>query len=90
MLTTAHGCAIMVITVERGLHMATVEGKQVKVGDTVGFKCDIEQYGVITKIKKDWNGYTLVLESPYDEGFQGGYIGGQYTHEERAEDCWVD
>ena len=71
--------------------MAKVEGKTVKVGDTVGFKCDIEQVGEIVKIKRDYLGKpVLVLKSIWDEGFDGEYIGGEEYTEERAEDCWID
>jgi len=66
---------------------AMVDGQEVKVGDYVGFKCDIEQSGRIVKITKDWRGATLHLEDEY--GFEGGYIGGETTHTERAEDCWI-
>jgi uncharacterized protein YkvS len=62
-----------------------VEGKIVKVGDVVGFKSDIEQYGRIIKINP--NG-TLVLENK--NGFDGGYIGGQTVTTEEASRCWID
>ena len=42
--------------------MAKVDGQQVKVGDWVGFKSDIEQYGKITKIVGDQ--LTLVGRRP--------------------------
>ena len=66
---------------------AIVEGKEVKVGDWVGFKCDIEQSGRIAKIEKNWRGSILHLVS--EDGFEGGYIGGETTHEEEAERCWL-
>lgn len=56
----------------------------VKVGDVVGFKCDIEQYGKVVKIE----GTRLTLENEY--GFDGEYIGGQTVTVEDARDCWVD
>jgi len=70
---------------------AKVEGKIVKVGDCVGFKCDVEQSGEIVKIKFDsnsrYNGAVLVLKSEY--GFCGDYIGGQTETEVYANDCWL-
>ena len=65
--------------------MAKVEGQPVKVGDYVGFKCDIEQGGVIYKIAGD----RLFLRAG-PEGFEGGYIGGQETTVQMASDCWID
>lgn len=65
--------------------MATVEGKTVKVGDYVCFKSDVEQCGKITKI--DGNRLTLFRD---DEGFDGGYIGGQNYTVELASDCWIE
>jgi hypothetical protein len=64
--------------------MAKVDGQTVKVGDCVGFKSDIEQYGTIIKI----NGDMLTLECK--EGFEGGYIGGQTITQERVDYCWID
>jgi len=59
------------------------------IGDWVGFKCDIEQSGRITAIKRNWAGQRVyVLENP--NGFIGEYIGGDTTTEELAEDCWED
>lgn len=57
---------------------------EVQVGDWVGFKCDIEQYGKIVKIV----GNDLFLENP--NGFDGEYIGGQTEYVEQAERCWSD
>jgi hypothetical protein len=65
--------------------MTTVEGKTVKVGDYVSFKCDVEQGGVIYKIE----GPRLFLAAGPD-GFEGGYIGGQETTVQQASDCWID
>jgi hypothetical protein len=68
--------------------MATVDGQTVKVGDCVGFKSDIEQWGEIIAIRKNPNGYwELVLENT--NGFSGDYIGGSTKTVERASDCWV-
>lgn len=57
--------------------------KTVKVGDVVGFKCDIEQHGRVTAIDGDW----LTLEN--SAGFEGGYIGGMRKTRELASDCWM-
>lgn len=68
---------------------ATVEGKRVKVGDSVCFKCDIEQSGRIVQIKRgSWGGVELVLENP--NGFQGEYIGRQTRTVQQASDCWIE
>lgn len=66
--------------------MARVDGQVVNVGDAVGFKCDIEQWGYITKI----NGSMLTLKAPYDSGFNGDYIGGNEYHVVDADSCWID
>lgn len=47
----------------------------IKVGDIVEFKSDVEQSGRITKIV----GRNVYLEALTNEGFSGGYIGGQTT-----------
>jgi hypothetical protein len=65
--------------------MAQVEGKTVRVGDYVSFKCDIEQSGRITKIEGD-----RLFLSAGPNGFEGGYIGGQDTTVQRASDCWIE
>jgi hypothetical protein len=70
------------------MNTTTVEGKQVTIGDVVGFKCDIEQYGKITKIERDRYGVvTLTLEA-FGQ-FHGEYIGGKTETTERADDCWI-
>jgi len=69
---------------------AKVEGRTVKVGDHVGFKCDIEQGGQIVEIKEcpfRRGAMVLVLENKY--GFSGEYIGGQTRTEVDASDCWI-
>lgn len=64
-----------------------VEGHTVKVGDYVGFKCDIEQVGRITSIRADrYRGDILTLVNP--NGFEGEYIGGETETEQEARDCW--
>jgi hypothetical protein len=66
-----------------------IDGQSVKVGDSVGFKSDIEQGGEITKIKRSqWgNGYTLTLRN--EDGFSGEYIGGDTVTTVDSSDCWV-
>jgi hypothetical protein len=66
---------------------ALVEGTVVSIGDRVCFKCDIEQSGVVTAIKKTYMGTSLTLESR--NGFSGDYIGGETVHTEMAADCWI-
>ena len=67
---------------------ATVEGKTVRIGDIVGFKCDIEQTGRIEDITVDrYRGDVLTLSNP--NGFSGDYIGGETITDEDARDCWV-
>ena len=69
--------------------MARVEGRIVRVGDWVGFKSDIEQYGQIAAIKEDWRrGDMLTLKN--ENGFQGEYILGHVVTEVYADDCWLD
>ena len=65
-----------------------VHDVEVKVGDWVGFKSDIEQSGQIVEIKKSYMGHSLVLENRH--GFQGEYIGGETITTQLARDCWAD
>jgi len=67
---------------------AIVDGQEVKVGDWVGFKSDIEQSGQVVEIKSSYMGASLVLENK--SGFQGGYIGGDTITTELARDCWLE
>jgi hypothetical protein len=63
----------------------------VKVGDWIGFKCDIEQSGQIIEIRRSktlGGGYEFVLENK--NGFSGGYIGGATQTIEHANDCWAE
>jgi len=64
--------------------MAIVNGQEVKVGECVGFKADIEQYGEIYKIR----GNTLYLKATSEEGFEGDYIGGEMFTAEDTRNCW--
>ena len=56
----------------------------VSVGDSVNFKSDVEQHGVITKIDGPW----LTLHNP--NGFPGDYL--RYATEtvEHQNDCWKE
>lgn len=65
---------------------AKVEGQIVKVGDVVGFKSDVEQYGVITAIK----GNNLTLKAGGEGCFHGDYIGGSTSTVVSADRCWID
>ena len=70
------------------LTTTTVVGKEVKIGDIVGFKCDVEQYGQITGIERDRYGKViLILKASHQ--FTGEYIGGQQVTKEMADDCWL-
>ena len=67
---------------------AIVDGKIVKVGDSVCFKSDYEQCGQIIEIKNSsWNGKILVLENK--SGFGGEYLRYATITEEPASDCWL-
>ena len=68
--------------------MAQVDGIEVKIGDWVGFKSDIEQSGKIVAIKQTYAGASLTLENT--SGFSGGYIGGKTITTELARDCWLE
>jgi hypothetical protein len=65
-----------------------VHDVEVKVGDNVAFKSDIEQWAKIIEIKKTYAGVALVLENKY--GFSGDYIGGETITTQLARDCWAD
>jgi hypothetical protein len=67
---------------------AIVDGQEVTVGDWVCFKSDIEQSGQIVEIKSSYMGKALVLQN--NNGFSGGYIGGDTITTEQASDCWVE
>ena len=61
----------------------------VQVGDYVGFKSDIEQYGAIISIKPTGYGdFDLTLYN--QNGFEGHYIGGQEKTVVRASDVWTE
>jgi len=71
---------------------ATVEGQEVKIGDYVGFKSDVEQGGEIVKIMRSTfcPGEHILTLKAGPEGFQGGYIGGDVTTTVNTSDCWLD
>lgn len=69
---------------------AKVDGGIVKVGDSVGFKSDYEQYGTVIDIKTSNFGKVLVIESSSEDGFGGDYLQGATVTSERAERCWID
>ena len=68
--------------------MAKVEGQDVKIGDWVCFKSDIEQSGKIVAVKQTYAGTSLTLENL--SGFSGDYIGGETITTELARDCWLE
>ena len=67
--------------------VAIVNGQEVTIGDTVGFKSDVEQYGKIISIFGPKEDATLTLGN--NNGFRGDYIKGQTVTTEYAEKCWI-
>ncbi len=59
--------------------MASVDGKQVTVGDYVSFKGDIEACGKIIKVDGRW------LDIETDDG-----MGNVAVHTEVATRCWLE
>ncbi len=72
----------------KNMNTATVQEKQVTIGDVVGFKCDVEQYGRITGIGRDGCNKVVLTLQAFGK-FSGEYIGGETETTERAEDCWI-
>jgi hypothetical protein len=70
------------------MNSTMVHDVEVKVGDNVAFKSDIEQWARIVEIKKTYAGVALVLENKH--GFSGDYIGGETITTVLARDCWAD
>jgi len=62
------------------------EELEIEVGDWVGFKSDIEQYGKIKSIQRGRN--TLILTN--EAGFDGEYIGGDKETLVWFQDVWKD
>ena len=65
-----------------------------KVGEHVGFKCDVEQYAKVVKVTqaRNWCGDPKVVytvEAPPD-GFCGQYIGRSDFHEVDHDDTFDD
>ena len=65
-----------------------IKDKEVKLGDWVGFKCDIEQYGKVIDINSDVFGDEVKLENL--NGFDGHYIGGDTVTWIDADRCWPE
>ena len=67
------------------------DGHILKVGDIVGFKCDIEQYGEIVDIKRPSEFFKpTVVDLSNPSGFDGEYIGGETKTTESIDDVWKD
>lgn len=67
------------------------DGHILKVGDIVGFKCDVEQYGKVIDIirpRELYKSSKVVLSNP--NGFFGEYIGGDKETTESIDDVWKD
>jgi hypothetical protein len=71
---------------------AVVNGQEVKVGDYVCFKADVEQTGRIIQIDQPRQGWgrTPILLLRNDNMFVGEYIGGEHEARVAAEDCWIE
>lgn len=78
------------MTSKRILKSATVDGTEIRVGDHISFKSDIEQSAKIIEIFVQFDDHTqFLVEAPVD-GFSGDYIGGARTTMLYASDCWVE
>lgn len=69
----------------------TMDGREVTIGDTVQFKCDTEQCGVITSIDTTWpfgSGKVTTLTLAAFGYFSGDYIGGDVMTDVDADECW--
>jgi hypothetical protein len=62
------------------------EEHNIEVGDWVGFKSDVEQYGKIKSIQRSRQ--ALILENK--DGFDGDYIGGDKETMVSFEDVWKE
>lgn len=60
-----------------------LKGRPVKLGDSISFKSDFEQYGKVIKIE----GHFLTLHKPF-EGFEGDYIGGDNSIRIHVSECF--
>ena len=60
-----------------------------KIGDTIGFKSDIEQYGIIVGINTNGWGDVEYEVKPAGDHFEGEYLSRtQQTTDVRADRCW--
>lgn len=68
------------------------DGKQVtvNVGDYVSFKCDIEQCGRVTAIAPGYRRGDYRLTVTNENGFDGGYIGGQRSTQVESNETYKD
>lgn len=74
----------------KGVEKVCIENnKYVVVGDTVQFKCDTEQEGIVTEIvRKENQEPILTLKATSQDGFDGNYIGGEMFTTMEAKRCW--
>jgi hypothetical protein len=74
------------------MNSVKIEGRDVKPGDWICFKSDIEQGGRIVEIRpaSRYLGRQIELILENENGFQGAYIGGDTQTVVRASDCWVN
>jgi hypothetical protein len=71
--------------------MQTADGhKEIKVGDWVGFKSDIEQYGQVIRIGERHHGTLYMLTLKNENGFDGGYIGGETETTIFSDQAWTE
>jgi len=75
-------------TKEHMMKTCMVHDVEVKVGDTVAFVNDTEQWAKIVDIIKSERGDALVLENVH--GFSGQYIDGKTITTRLASECWAD
>lgn len=65
-----------------------IDGKEIRVGDCVGFKCDTEQYAPIESIRKSFGAiFFIVTATDYDEE---GYEIDSGPLEVNSRDCWYE
>ena len=69
--------------------MTSAEANAVKVGDSIGFKCDVEQYAEVVQINTTTYGLTFTVKAPPD-GFSGSYVARSDFVDVRADDAWID
>lgn len=66
-----------------------VDGKSIRVGDTVWFKSDYEQCGEVVKIVKDYFG-AIWLTLKNDDGFGGDYLRYATGTIVSPQRCWIE